>query len=323
LQVYCDAGCPVCVHKRRKDTHEEGEDVFYYCNSCRNVYLCTFPLTRKVGIRRTYECLMNTCKESLSSVPLSKAFEIGLSSKITTRFLNGTLYKNVWTEHNAYQSKRQRELMENRVYWFDGGDTLIDTDVLDDHAEFLKGYDGLTVPIMAEVLARTQSIGPEYLDFPAEKDAFIDELKNFSKRTIEILYRILEGKKLGDYSSLAINLMVRNDLFDSKFISSNIPVWLQGIVNLIGISNTGKFTWFIIVRDAGEDDFVNNIMNDLLSLHSLNFANLEKIYVISDQFSWITQEILKKQSSINTSYGKAYLKLFMLQDLTEVAEEVS
>jgi len=266
---------------------------------------------------------MNTCKESLSSVPLSKAFEIGLSSKITTRFLNGTLYKNVWTEHNAYQSKRQRELMENRVYWFDGGDTLIDTDVLDDHAEFLKGYDGLTVPIMAEVLARTQSIGPEYLDFPAEKDAFIDELKNFSKRTIEILYRILEGKKLGDYSSLAINLMVRNDLFDSKFISSNIPVWLQGIVNLIGISNTGKFTWFIIVRDAGEDDFVNNIMNDLLSLHSLNFANLEKIYVISDQFSWITQEILKKQSSINTSYGKAYLKLFMLQDLTEVAEEVS
>ncbi|MFW9997853.1 MAG: hypothetical protein ACFFD4_37780, partial [Candidatus Odinarchaeota archaeon] len=173
MQVYCDAGCPVCIHKRRKETTgEEGENIFYYCNHCKSVYLCTYPLRRKL---KTYECL--TCRDKLSSDKLSKAFEIGLSSKITTRFLNGNIFKNVWTDYNVYQSRQQRMLAEKLPYWFEGGEILIASEDLDRYVDYLKSYPGLTVTVITEVLSRTRieslpdsasasaGLEPEYLFF--------------------------------------------------------------------------------------------------------------------------------------------------------------
>ncbi|MHA2332710.1 MAG: hypothetical protein ACXAEU_11870 [Candidatus Hodarchaeales archaeon] len=315
MQVYCDAGCPVCIHKRRKDTLLEGDDAFYYCDECKSVFLCTFPLTRKTGIGRIYECL--TCRAALSSIPLSKAFEIGLSSKITTRFLNGTLFRNVWTEHNVYQARQQRMLAETLPYWFEGGESFLDTDDLEKYTQSMKSFPGLTVPVLAEILSRTD-IEDDYLDFPSMKNDFLDKLKEFSPKTIDIIQRSLESEKSDDYFSLIINLMCRKELFNAKFISTNIPVWLEGVVDLIGIMENGKFAWFIIVREALEDEFVHNLMNMLLSLHSLNFANLSIIYIISDSFNWITREIIKRQTSINTTYSKAFLRIFPIDQLYQV-----
>ncbi|MFW9997852.1 MAG: hypothetical protein ACFFD4_37775, partial [Candidatus Odinarchaeota archaeon] len=150
-----------------------------------------------------------------------------------------------------------------------------------------------------------------------------DSLVEYSPGTIEYLYWVLESKKTDDYFSLLINIMCHRDLFnDAAYISTNIPVWLEGIVDLVGITEDGQFIWLIIVKEALEEDFVNNLMNMLLSLHSISYANVDTIYIVAENYSWITREIIKRQTSINTVYGKTNLKLVTIDELYKLEQAV-
>lgn len=309
MRLYCDSACPTCYHQRSKDIYQNGKNKFYFCRKCRLSYLCSLPLKRKISIKREYYC--SVCSSTLVEVPLWRSYSLGLSTKVVPRISRGTMKKNVW------DIKEEVTIKDLITYWSKKADEQnLEEKSVEKQVEELLKVEELNEYIVLDLISKSD-IDTSEININSEIDELLLKVAEIEPFVISLLYDTLIVKSsLIDRIGIQLILLTKQKLFNAAFMSSNVTSELEGTIDLYSVNKqTGKITWFAISDEPLEETRLSALMNQILSIHPLNFANVEKIYLASQKTTWTIPKILKKRKFINTISGKVNLGLLVVQNI--------
>lgn len=302
-RIYCDAlGCTAS-----KDTVVNGNESFFFCRHCRLSYLCRYHLKRKRGIKSLYLCPV--CNSTLVEIPIYRAREMGLTDKIVPRISRGTTFKNVWKEIQEKSDLQSIIKKWDIIYDYDKGDlSLVET--IEKEIDDLVKIKSLTVPKIFSLLSKTDLEISEIDMNTGDLRVALKEIARDYPVIISIMHEALVKNTVNDLFAKTLVLIANDQLFDSSFITPDVNKELLGTIDLYSISNdTGKVSWFVISDDPISEVNYGSIITQVLSINPISFANLERLYIVSDQFTWTVRRIAERQPFITTSKAKARIKL--------------
>lgn len=305
-RIYCDAlGC-----NASKDTVVNGSESFFSCRHCRLGYLCKYHLKRKRGIKTLYLCPV--CNSTLVEIPIYRAREMGLTDKVVPRIGRGTTFKNVWKEIHEKSDLQSIIKKWDIILDYDKNDQTL-VEIIDSKIEELVNVKGLTVPKIFSLLNKTDM---ELSDIDMNTGNLQSALKEVARDypvIISIMHEALVKNTVTDLFAKTLVLIVNDHLFDSSFITPDVSKDLLGTIDLYSISNeTGKVSWFAISDDPISEINYGSIITQILSINPISFANLEKLYIVSNQFTWTVRRIAERQPFITTSNSKVRIKLVQI-----------
>jgi len=311
-KLYCDAsGCTVS-----KDIEKHPKDTFFFCRFCSSCYLCRYHLKRKRGIQRRYLCPV--CGSTLTELPIYRAEEIGLVEKVVPRFAQGTTYRNVFKKIDTRSEKPPLQQI------IDDWEIILDYDERDEalvtaiekQVKELSQLDNLSVTIIFSLLGTTEL---DLSNIDMNTDDLYTALKNLSDNypeVVNIMYRVLIEKEVFNYFGKTLTLMMKaKELFDASFITADVRDDLKGTIDLYSVNeDTGKISWYVILDEPLNEQIYSTLITQILSIKPISFAKLERVVIVSNQFTWTVKKIIERQSSITVSTGKAQIQLCRLEN---------
>ncbi|MHA2113831.1 MAG: hypothetical protein ACXAC6_19240 [Candidatus Hodarchaeales archaeon] len=282
-KVVCDGPCHVCKHKREKDASTEGQDTIYYCRNCQEKYLCTDVLGRD---RNSSEFLCPKCNSTMAEITVERAQQLGLAYGLRQ------MVSNI---HSIDQLRK--------TWFFSSERTIISKEFVTD----LINYELLETPQILDLLFHSD-LRIESEDLVREKKALLWEIFSKKPNIIKSIHHslITQGQRKGD---LTIRALVNYRSFGCVYASAIVPPSIAGTVDLIGIDKQGGLVWIIVQESKVDEQLVNSIMNEILSIPPLEYMGVERIVILTQKWIWMAAEIAKRQGRINTRWHKIQVEL--------------
>jgi hypothetical protein len=283
-KVVCSGPCHVCKHTREKDVTTEGQDTIYYCRNCQENYLCTDVLGRDK--KNSSEYLCPKCNSTLAEITVERAQQLGQAFGLRQ------MVSNV---HSVDQLRKK--------WFFSTERTIISKEFVTD----LINYELLDIPQILDLLFHSDlRFKPE--DKVREKKALLWEIFSKKPHIIKSLHNSLvtQGPRKGD---LVIRALVNYKFFRSMYASTIVPPSIAGTVDLIGIDTHGGLVWIIVQENLIDEQLMNSIMNEILSIPPLEFMGVERIVILTQKWIWMAAEIARRQGKITTRWHQIQLEL--------------
>ncbi|MHA2031275.1 MAG: hypothetical protein ACW99Q_18005 [Candidatus Kariarchaeaceae archaeon] len=282
-KVVCDGPCHVCKHKREKDVSTEGQDTIYYCRNCQEKYLCMDVLGRD---RNSSEFLCPKCNSTMAEITVERAQQLGLAYGLRQ------MVSNI---HSIDQLRK--------TWFFSSERTIISKEFVTD----LINYELLETPQILDLLFHSD-LRIESEDLVREKKALLWEIFSKKPNILKSIHNslITQGQRKGD---LTIRALVNYKSFGCVYASAIVPPSIAGTVDLIGIDQQGGLVWIIVQESRIDEQLVNSIMNEILSIQPLEFMGVERIIVLTQKWIWMAAEIARRQGRINTRWHKIQVEL--------------
>ncbi len=282
-KVVCDGPCHVCKHKREKDVSTEGQDTIYYCRNCQEKYLCTDVLGRD---RNSSEFLCPKCNSTMAEITVERAQQLGLAYGLRQMVSN-------------VQSIDQLR----KTWFFSSERTIISKEFVTD----LINYEQLETPQILDLLFHSD-LRIESEDLVREKKALLWEIYSKKPSIIKSIHNslITQGQRKGD---LTIRALVNYKSLGCVYASVIVPPPIAGTVDIIGIDQQGGLVWIIVQESKIDEQLMNSIMNEILSIPPLEYMGVERIIVLTQKWIWMAAEIARRQGRINTRWHQIQLEL--------------
>jgi hypothetical protein len=287
-KVICDGPCQRCKHSREKDVNTHGQDILWYCRTCQVKYLCNDVLGRD---RSSKEYTCPKCGNSVSEMTVERAHQLGLAFGIRIT--------------RTIQIKRPVD--EIRKTWFySSGETIFSKDFVND----LINYDVLDVPQIIDLIYHSDlQFSPEKKNL--EKKRLLWDIFSKKPKIIKSLHNSLITRSENRRVDLTIRALVNYKTFGCTYLSSIIPGQIAGTVDLIGIDEiTGGIVWIVIQENKIDEQLINSILNEILSIPPLEFMGVERILLLTQKWIWMAAEIARRQGVINTRWRQLKLELW-------------
>ena len=283
-KVVCDGPCHLCKYKREKNASTEGQELIYYCRSCQEKYLCNDVLGRE---KNSAEFLCPKCNSTMAEITVERAQQLGLAYGLRQ------MVSNV------------KSIDQLRKTWFFSSErTIISKEFVTD----LINYELLETPQILDLLFHSD-LRIESEDMIREKKALLWEIFSKKPHIIKSMHNslITQSRRKGD---LIIRALVNYRSFGCDYASAIVPPPIAGTVDLIGINQQGGgLVWIIVQESSIDEQLVNSIMNEILSIPPLEFMGVERIIILTQKWIWMAAEIARRQGRINTRWHKIQVEL--------------
>jgi hypothetical protein len=283
-KVVCDGPCHVCKHSREKDVTTEGQDTIYYCRSCQEKYLCTDVLGRDKKNSSEFLCLK--CNSTIAEITVERAQQLGLAYGLRQMVSNVSSVDQL-----------------RKKWFFSSERTIISKEFVTD----LINYELLETPQILDLLFHS-SLRLESEDLVREKKGLLWEIFSKNPHIIKSLHNslITRSQRKGD---LVIRALVNYKSFRCVYASAIVPPSVAGTVDLIGIDQHGSIVWIIVQENRIDEQLVNSIMNEILTIPPLEFMGVERIIILTQKWIWMAAEIARRQGRITTRWHQIQLEL--------------
>lgn len=287
-KVVCDADCQVCVEKREKDVSIQGGDILHFCRSCQENYLCSVILPT-IPEGDDYKC--PKCSEILTEMTVERAQQLGLAFGVQLTRIKPELrpieeIKRTW----FYSSRDRGVLSENYV-----------TD--------LVNYEGLGVSQITDLMY--------HADITYRPGAHLEKRRMlwdiFAKKPqiIRSLHNSLITRSENRRVDLIIRTLTQHETLGCTYLSSIVPRHLTGTVDLIGIDQeTGGVVWIVVHEDRIDEQLINTLFNEILSVPPLEFMGVERLLLLTRKWVWMAAEIARRQGKITTRWKQLSVELW-------------
>ena len=287
-KIVCDGPCRLCKHQREKDVRTHGKDLVYYCRSCQQKYLCNDILGRNRS-RSEYTC--PACNGTVTEMSVERAQQMGLTSGLR---LSRTKI-----------SKRPVEQIK-RTWFYSTGRVMLSRDFVTD----LIAYEELDVAEIIDLMFHS-----DIQIIPGEKTLENKELlwDIFAKKPgiIRSLHNSLITKSENRRVDLIVRALTKADEFGCIELSSIIPDTIAGTVDLIGIDKeTGGLVWIVCQENLIDEQIINSILNELVSLPPLEFMGVERVLLLTPKWIWMGAEIARRQGKVTTRWQRIQIELW-------------
>ena len=108
---------------------------------------------------------------------------------------------------------------------------------------------------------------------------------------------------------MIIRTLVNYKSLRCVYASAIVPPSIAGTVDLIGIDQHGCIVWIIVQENRIDEQLVNSIMNEILTIPPLEFMGVERIIVLTQKWIWMAAEIARRQGRITTRWHQIQLEL--------------
>ena len=283
-KVVCDGPCHVCKHSREKDVTTEGQDTIYYCRNCQEKYLCTDVLGRDK--ENSSEFLCPKCNSTMAEITVERAQQLGLAYGLRQMISNVSSVDQL-----------------RKTWFFSSERTIISKEFVTD----LINYELLETPQILDLLYHS-SLRLESEDLVREKKGLLWEIFSKKPHIIKSLHNslITKSQRKGD---LIIRALVNYKSLRCVYASAIVPPSIAGTVDLIGIDQYGCIVWIIVQENRIDEQLVNSIMNEILTIPPLEFMGVERIIVLTQKWIWMAAEIARRQGRITTRWHQIQLEL--------------
>ncbi|MFX0052592.1 MAG: hypothetical protein ACFFAJ_07990 [Candidatus Hodarchaeota archaeon] len=287
-KVICDSPCQRCKHSREKSVDSHGQDIIWYCRTCQVKYLCNDVLGRD---RSSSEYICTKCGNSVNEMTVERAHQLGLAFGIRI----------------TRTAQTQRPIEEIRRTWFySPGRSIFSKDFVTD----LINLETLDVPQIKDIMYHSDlSFKPEQMNL--EKKRLLWDIFSKKPGIIKSLHNSLITRSEHRRVDLIIRALVNYEVFDCIYLSSIIPGQISGTIDLIGIDKTtGGIVWIIIQEEMIDEQLINTILNEIVSIPHLEFMGVERILLLTRKWIWMAAEIARKQGIIATRWKRLKLELW-------------
>ncbi|NHJ01670.1 MAG: hypothetical protein EAX86_05975 [Candidatus Heimdallarchaeota archaeon] len=285
-KIVCDGPCRLCKHQREKDIKSQGKDLVYYCRSCQQKYFCKDVLGRD---RSEFTC--PACNSTITEMTVERAQQMGLAFSLRLS--------------RTKVSKRPVEQIK-RTWFYSTGIVMLSRDFVTD----LITYEELDVPHIIDLMFHS-----DLQILPGEKRLEKKELlwDIFAKKPgiIRSIHNSLITRSENRRVDLIVRTLTKAEVFGCEQLSSIISDTIAGTVDLIGIDKeTGGLVWFVCQENRVDEQIVNSILNELLSLPPLEFMSVERIILLTPKWIWMGAEIARRQGRILTRWRRIQIELW-------------
>ncbi|MFW9777389.1 MAG: hypothetical protein ACFFE8_00965 [Candidatus Heimdallarchaeota archaeon] len=287
-RIVCDADCRVCVAKREKDVSTEGGDILHFCRSCQEKYLC--PVILPATARgREYQC--PKCSEKLTEMTLERAQQMGLAFGV-----------------QLTRIKPERRPVEEikRTWFYSPSDQGV---LSENYVKDLLNYKSLGVSQLTDLMY--------HADFSYRPEAYLEKRRMlwdiFAKKPqiIRSLHNSLITRSEHRRVDLVIRTLMQHETLGCTYISSIIPKHLAGTIDLIGIDQkTGGLVWIVVHEDRIDEQLINTLFNEILSVPPLEFMGIERLILLTRKWIWMAAEIARRQGKISTRWKQLTMELW-------------
>ncbi len=293
-KIICDGPCEKCRHQREKDVNTHGQDILYYCRNCQLKYLCDDVLQK---VRGSSDYICPSCGSSLTEMTLERAQQLGLAFGFYV----------VRTQ----RTKRPVEEIRRAWFYYPGREVLRKDFVTD-----LIEYEGLEVPQLVDILHHSDlQYRPEE---NIEKKRLLWDVFGKQPGIIRSIHNSLITRSENRKVDLIIRALTDYKALGCSYLSSIIPDYLSGSVDLIGIDEeTGGIAWIVVQEDRIDENVINSILNEILSVPPLEFMGVERILLLTRKWIWMGAEIARRQGRINTRWKQLNIELWEEDPLSQ------
>lgn len=272
---------------REKDVTTQGQDILYYCRNCQSKYLCNDVLARERG-RSEYNC--PSCGSTIAEMTVERAQQLGLTFG----------YKLVRTE----ESQRPVDQIP-RTWFYSRGSMILPKAFVTD----LIDYEGLEAQHIIDLMFHT--------DFQYRPEGGFDKKSLlwdiFSKKAniIRSIHNSLITRSEHRRVDLILRALTDANTFGCSYLSSIVPGQIAGTVDLIGIDEeTGGIVWIVVQEEKIDENLINSILNEILSIPPLEYMGVERILLLTRKWIWMAAEICRRQGRITTRWKRLNIELW-------------
>lgn len=286
-KIVCDSPCQRCKHSREKDVSLHGQELLWYCRSCRIKYLCKEVLGKARG---SSDFICPKCNSSVSELTVERAAQLGLAFGVQI----------------TRTDKVKRPIEEIKQTWFYSlGRTILSKDFVTDLIE----YEELTAPLLSDLLYHSD------LDYGTnvilDKKRFLWDIFSKKPNIIKSIHNSLITKSEHRRVDLIIRALIDYRTLGCSYLSSIIPGNLTGTVDLIGVDEaSGGLIWIVVQEKKIDEQIINSILNEILSIPPLEFMGVERIILLTRKWIWMAAEIARRQGKITTRWKQIKLELW-------------
>jgi len=287
-KIICDGPCHVCRHEREKDVNTQGQDILYYCRSCRQKYLCNDVLAReKEGSE--YNC--PSCNATVAEMTVERAHQLGLAFG----------FKMIRTE----LSQRPVDQIQ-RMWFYSPGSMILPKDFVTDLIEYegLKTSHIFDLMFHADIQYRPQE---KNLD----KKSLLWDIFAKKASIIRSIHNSLITRSEHRRVDLILRALIDHKTFQCSYLSSIVPGQIAGTVDLIGLDEeTGGIVWIVVHEEKIDEQIIGSILNEILSIPPLEFMGVERILILTRKWIWMGAEIARRQGHITTRWKRLTIELW-------------
>lgn len=280
-KIVCDGPCHVCKEQREKDVNTDAEDILFYCRNCQLKYLCNQVLRRDRGSKE-YQCAR--CNATVSELTVARAAQLGLAFGL-----------------NINRTKREKRPVEEikRTWFYSQGRVILKKDFVTD----LIDYEDLGLKELYDLLFHSEL---EYRpEGQTDKKTLLWDIFSKKPGIIRSIHNSLITRSEHRRVDLVIRALTDYKSFGCTYLSSIVPPYIAGTVDLIGIDNeTGGIVWIVCQEGKIDETIINSILNELLSIPPLDFMGVERILLVTRKWIWMGAEIARRQGRITTQWKK-------------------
>ena len=285
-KIVCDGPCQTCKHSREKNVVSEAEDIIYYCRNCQEKYLCNDVLGRD---RRSSEYLCPKCNSTMAEMTVDRANQLGLAF--------GFHYSRLATSTRPVDQIK-------RTWFYTAQREIISKDFVTD----LIKYELLDTPQIIDLLFHTDIVVTA-ADAFRDKKSLLWDIFTKNPQIIKSIHNSLITRSEHRKGDLIIRALVNYKQFGCSYLSAIIPAVVAGTVDLVGVDQiTGGLVWIIVQENRIDEQLINTIMNEILSIPPLEFMGVERIILLTQKWIWMAAEITRKQGRINTRWEQIFLE---------------
>jgi hypothetical protein len=286
-KIVCDSPCQRCKHSREKDVNIHGQDILWYCRSCRVKYLCNEILGK---VRDSPDLICPKCNSSVSEMTIERAAQLGLAFGV----------------HITRTDRIKRPIEEiKRTFFYSLGRTILSKDFVTDLIE----YEELEAPMLYDMMFHSD------LEYGSsgifDKKRLLWDIFSKKPNIIRSIHNSLITKSEHRRVDLMVRALVDYRTFGCSYLSSIIPGYLAGTVDLIGVDEaSGGLIWIIVQEEKIDEQVINSILNEILSIPHLEFMGVERIILLTRKWIWMAAEIARRQGKIITRWKQLKLELW-------------
>ncbi|UCE13950.1 MAG: hypothetical protein JSV04_01935 [Candidatus Heimdallarchaeota archaeon] len=265
----------------------QGDELIYYCRNCQNKYLCEEVLGSERG---GSEYLCPSCNATVTEMTVERAQQLGLAFNLRL---------------TPKQSTRPVDQIR-RTWFYSRGEMILPKDFVTD----LISYNGLEPPQLFDLMFHSD-LQYRPTDKIIDKKSLLWDIFSKKASIIRSLHNSLITRSEHRKVDLIIRALTDYRTFGCSHLSSIIPAPLAGTVDLIGTDEiTGGIVWILVQEDKIDENVINSILNELLSLPPLEFMGVTRILLLTRKWIWMAAEIARRQGRITTRWKRLNIELW-------------
>ena len=169
----------------------------------------------------------------------------------------------------------------------------------------IRHVSGLSPQVISN-FAREYGISETIIsNLSGDREEILLTLASLQPKFIEILYATLIGRDPSIEGGLALRFTVYSEnIGDIVFIQPSGALVESGPFDLIAYDHQGMMIWIFCMQGTVDADDISKIVNPILNLTLDDFKGISSIYIVSQAFSWVSKQILRKYQGIVIREGE-------------------